>query len=440
MEADGQRVAVAAVAPVGVEEPFDARGALLLGEAGDVLHPHREATAVAVPRVRAGANQRCEARIEDLASSSDAIPLGVIVPVQEADVARDFRKRLGMLQDDVGPGVHALAVFGAQGVDFLEELQVHAADAEALGLRLGASSSEFPRLVATGVEVAGLEERHELGIEVGEQCDAARVGRAECRPARPTAVARQFPEMLVLRQGEDFFHVPETGERPDQPHVMPPAMVRQRAEIIGREGTVSRADGRMARKAENVLDVKLEFVRFPSRELLDQGLEGFQPRHFAARTIVIDAAAGKVRRIADDARGDLPAVERHEVAQRLDGVVSACVGGGANLHAAGADRHLVGFRPGDRRIAADADVGGFAFAQDPRADAELPKVVGELAEGQGVGRCCARERRRLRHAKDAARSLEMPHRDEQVERTHRAIFLFVSLDRGHCSVRRPPRH
>jgi PAS domain-containing protein len=99
--------------------------------------------------------------------------------------------------------------------------------------------------------------------------------------------------------------------------------------------------------------------------------------------------------------------------------VADAVGRGANLDAVRPDCHLVRFGPGDARVAPDADrrrgagAGGHA-----RAHAVLREIPCELPEGQGVGRHCARERHRLRHAKDAGRRCTTFHRNQKVGSGH----------------------
>ena len=155
---------------------------------------------------------------------------------------------------------------------------------------------------------------------------------------------------------------------------------------------------------------------------------------------------------AHAARGQAPAVKRHQVPQRLDGVVGACaapagrsascggVGRGADLDAVRPDCHLVRFGAGDARVASNPDrrrgtgAGGHA-----RAHAVPREIPCELSEGQGVARRCARERDRLGEAKDAARGCTPFHRDQKVGSKHQPIPNLEKHDRCYCTgpSRRP---
>jgi hypothetical protein len=419
VQADGQQVAVSVVAPVGVEEALGAAGQALPGEAADVAHPQVQPASVRVPRVRAGADHAREARPQDLARPRDAGAVVAVVPVKHNDVLRHVAEDLRVVQDDVGPGVHALAVPQAQAADLLEEPQVHPPQADALGPPLAAAFAQFPRLIAADVEVLGLEQGHELLVQFLDQADGAGVAGAERRAARPAAEARHLAQRAVGGQGQTLLHMSKTRQRPHQPHVVPAAVVLHLQQFLGREGAVAASDGRVPPPREHVLHVELKLVDLPVRQALNQGLQRPGARHFAARAVQVRASPGEVGRIVDAAGGQGAAVRRHEFAQRLSAVVRPGVGRGENLDARRRDRQAVRLAARHGVLAADAEGREAEHAAlDLRPHAQPREVLRQLLQRQEVGGARACEHAPRGPAEPAAHRRHLSHGNQEVGRCH----------------------
>ena len=74
---------------------------------------------------------------------------------------------------------------------------------------------------------------------------------------------------------------------------------------------------------KGVFHVKLKLVDLPVSKMLDECLERRKLRHLAACAVVVDAATREVGPVFDDAGRDRAGMCPQQLAQRLDGVVSA---------------------------------------------------------------------------------------------------------------------
>lgn len=118
----------------------------------------------------------------------------------------------GVLEDDVAPEVEAFSVDVCEGLEFDDEIKVNAAEAELLDLGLGLSLAQFPRFVAAGVELGGIEEGEELAIELGEEFDGSGVQGVEGGTAGIAEVAGELGELAIGGKGEDALEVAEGCE------------------------------------------------------------------------------------------------------------------------------------------------------------------------------------------------------------------------------------
>ena len=97
----------------------------------------------------------------------------------------------------------------------------------------------------------------------------------------------------------------------------------QRQHVVGGERIATRADVRVTRKIERVLDVELELVVLVRRQAVHQLDQRGQCWHFATRDIEHDSAMGHRRAIADVQRRDTAATRPQELLERLDAVEQA---------------------------------------------------------------------------------------------------------------------
>ena len=221
--------------------------------------------------------------------------------------------------------------------------------------------------------------------------------------------------------------MPQGSQRADQANVVHLAVVLQQQQLLGSEGAVADPDVRVPGEGEDVLDVKLQLVDLPPRQLLDEALEGPQLGHLAARAVVVNAATGVDGLIVDRAGRRLSAVGDEQVAQGGHGVVGPGVVGRDDVDAAGGDGDAVRLgggqvdRPADshRRRAHDAPLG-------PGGQAHRRQVVGQHAQRQHVFLPPAGEHRLGGPAETAAASGELLHGDQQFGVNalgHRGVLL-----------------
>ena len=97
-----------------------------------------------------------------------------------------------MVQYNVRPGVHSLAVLFTKTMNLQQEIEVNLPDSDMSCLFLAATISKLPCLVTANVKILRIEERHKLAVKFRDKLDCVRVDGAKGCAPRKSAKPRLF--------------------------------------------------------------------------------------------------------------------------------------------------------------------------------------------------------------------------------------------------------
>jgi len=110
MHAHAQCIAMAAIAPVGVQQAFYAVHAPHRGEPRDIFHRIGQPRTMRHLAAGAGVHHARQAGFHDFVCARNTAALRVVFSIQHNNVTGQFTQQLRMFQDNVGPCIHVHAM------------------------------------------------------------------------------------------------------------------------------------------------------------------------------------------------------------------------------------------------------------------------------------------------------------------------------------------